>query len=117
MRIKFFALVAAGSLLGLVFNSCGSKSSDSPAETPVATATPVAATKTLPTVYTDSCSGCHGADGKTAVGADGDKLAGTALSKSEFLAIVRSGKNGMPAFTTSQVSDAQVGEIWNYFKK
>jgi mono/diheme cytochrome c family protein len=67
--------------------------------------------------YKQSCATCHGADGqsKTPVGqamkaANLKDPAIAHLSDEELLAIIKNGKNSMPAFG-SRLSDAQINAV------
>lgn len=58
-----------------------------------------------------SCSGCHG---QTAMGGLGPPLAGIKLPPDEFLSVVRNGKGMMPAMPPSEISDADVAQIYKF---
>jgi cytochrome c550 len=57
--------------------------------------------------------GCHGAN---AQGGVGPKLAGESPPFDRFVRTVRSGRDAMPAFTASQVSDAELQQIYDYLR-
>jgi mono/diheme cytochrome c family protein len=59
------------------------------------------------------CISCHGAQ---AEGNVGPKLAGTPLTFDEVLLRVRTGKGVMPAFTTAQISDAELQNIYAWLE-
>jgi mono/diheme cytochrome c family protein len=100
-------------------------------EPPVATAVPPAPAATEPPVATAAatvqldpaagqqiwqskpCSGCHGPN---AEGKIGPALAGTGLTFDAVLLRVRAGKGPMPAFTTDQVSDLEVQQIYTWLR-
>lgn len=58
------------------------------------------------------CKNCHGRDGEGAFGPD---LAGRGLSSSQFLKAVRKPWGVMPAFTESQLTDAEAANLAAYF--
>jgi len=58
---------------------------------------------------TSSCMGCHGMN---AMGGLGPPLAQSKLTEAEFQKIVREGKGMMPATPTSQLSDADLRELY-----
>lgn len=70
------------------------------------------AQKGLQVVSSNGCVGCHG--GPQLAGGGAPKLAGTKLSKDQFLAKVRSGGGRMPAFSADKVSDAAVADAYAY---
>lgn len=59
------------------------------------------------------CSGCHGV---SAEGGLGPRLAGTGLSFDQVLLQVRTGAPPMPAFSESQLSDAEVRDIYSWLR-
>ena len=59
------------------------------------------------TLYMQSCSGCHGLHGE---GGGGGPVAGTALNRSQVLALIDAGANGMPGFG-SQLSAAEIAAV------
>jgi mono/diheme cytochrome c family protein len=60
------------------------------------------------------CAGCHGAN---AEGGAGPKLAGTSLPFDTVKNTVRNGRGGgMPKFSTDQVSDTDVANIYAWLK-
>jgi mono/diheme cytochrome c family protein len=59
------------------------------------------------------CSTCHGAN---AEGNIGPSLAGTGLTFDAVLLRVRTGKAPMPAFTTDQISDLEVQQIYTWLR-
>jgi mono/diheme cytochrome c family protein len=60
-----------------------------------------------------SCAGCHGAD---AEGGSGPSLAGTSQSFAAFQRVVREGAEGMPAYSASQVGDAQLQRMYDWLQ-
>lgn len=60
------------------------------------------------------CAGCHAQGGKVA--GVGPKLAGTTRDEDYIRNIIRKGKAPMPAYTTAQVSDAQLEDLVAYIK-
>jgi CxxC motif-containing protein (DUF1111 family) len=79
------------------------------------------ATATLPPTFVPFCSGCHSAFGASAnpiVPNLFDYTASAAGTEAAFLSQVRNPQGGtlMPAFTTTQVPDADVTAIYDYFK-
>jgi len=72
------------------------------------TSTPPVATGS--SVYTSYCAACHGADGTgTNLGPD---IAGEKTG--ETLGVVRSGDDGMPAFSATMLSDADLAAVADY---
>jgi|ERR1043165_252765 mono/diheme cytochrome c family protein len=62
-------------------------------------------------IYTNSCANCHGGDGKQ--GTNGAKdLSVTQLSAEDQKALIRAGKNSMPAY--KELSDEQVDAVVKY---
>ncbi len=72
---------------------------------------PVAAGNTL--FHTVGCSGCHGDQGQ---GNIGPKIAGTGLTVDAVLQQVRQPRGQMPPFTTAQISDDQVRQVYAYLE-
>jgi mono/diheme cytochrome c family protein len=58
-----------------------------------------------------SCGGCHGTN---AEGGSATALAGEALSLDEFQQVVREGEEGMPAYSSSQISDANLQRMYDW---
>src|SRR5438445_8355849 len=58
------------------------------------------------------CKNCHGKNGEGAFGPD---LAGRGLSAAQFQQAVRKPWGIMPAFTTEQLSDAEIAGLAAYF--
>jgi mono/diheme cytochrome c family protein len=63
--------------------------------------------------YGRVCAACHG---ENAEGAQGPRLARIELEYDEFLAKVRHGGGEMPAISTSQVSDDEVKQVFEYLQ-
>jgi cytochrome c553 len=84
---------------------------------PAATEAPAAASLDPETGHqvwqSKPCIGCHGAN---AEGKIGPRLAGTGLTFDAVLLRVRSGKASMPAFTTDQVSDLELQQIYAWLR-
>jgi mono/diheme cytochrome c family protein len=59
------------------------------------------------------CGGCHGAN---AQGASATALAGKHLSYGEFQRVVRGGREGMPAYSTSQISDQDLQRMYDWLQ-
>jgi mono/diheme cytochrome c family protein len=59
------------------------------------------------------CGGCHGANGE---GGSAPSLTGEAHSYDEFRRVVRGGAEGMPAYGTSQISDADLQRMYDWLK-
>jgi cytochrome c553 len=68
---------------------------------------------TLPAAYATNCASCHGDNAKGSAYKD---LTGLVTTEAALKTLVRNGKNGMPAFDASKVSDAQITEIYNALK-
>jgi mono/diheme cytochrome c family protein len=80
---------------------------------PVLAQTPdIAASKSLWESNNLFCKNCHGKNGEGAMGPD---LAGRGLSASQFQQEVRKPWGVMPAFTTEQLSDAEIAGLAAYF--
>jgi mono/diheme cytochrome c family protein len=92
---------------------------DAPTDAPPATATNAPTAVALsPEVghqiwESKPCSTCHGAN---AEGNIGPSLAGTGLTFDAVLLRVRAGKGPMPAFTTDQISDLEVQQIYTWLE-
>jgi mono/diheme cytochrome c family protein len=92
-----------------------------PAAAPTAAA-PAAATSGAPTaagdvtagktVFDQNCGACHPGGGRGV----GPALTGRNLSASRITSQVRSGGGGMPAFSTSQISDQQMNDMIAYIQ-
>ena len=86
-------------------------------ETPAPTAEPTAVKidpeTGLQVWQSKPCIGCHG---DNAEGDIGPALAGTGLTLDAVLLRVRPGKGLMPAFTTDQVSDLEVKQIYAWLR-
>jgi len=111
--------ILAACATALFFAAVACSKEDDKKATPVPTATTGApATVALPASFSTSCAGCHGAKGE---GATGPALAAATKSAyrtaSSFIAVVRSGKGNMAGFTASQISDAEVTKIHDYFNQ
>ncbi len=61
----------------------------------------ITGTKTLSSEYASSCAGCHGHDGNGRIGIRNKSF-------QEYRSAVRQGRGSMPAFSTSQYSDASL---------
>ena len=72
----------------------------------------IAASKSLWESNNLFCKNCHG---KTGEGAMGPDLAGRGLSASQFQQAVRKPWGVMPAFTTEQISDAEIAGLTAWF--
>jgi len=59
------------------------------------------------------CGGCHGA---SAEGASATALTGEDFSYEEFQRVVRRGEEGMPAYSTSQIGDADLRQMYDWIK-
>lgn len=59
------------------------------------------------------CSGCHG---DHAEGNVGPKIAGTRLTEQQVQQTVRSGKGMMPAFSSGQISDQDIQNVYQYLQ-
>ena len=97
-QLKFF-FVAALSLLPV---ACGSSSNNNNAGT---------STSVLSAAFGTNCARCHGAAGG---GGSGVNLTGYPRSKATFEARVRSGGGSMPAFSTTQYTDADLMADYTY---
>ncbi|NBW83156.1 cytochrome c [bacterium] len=62
-----------------------------------------------------TCEGCHGSKG--AGQGTFPKLAGTALTLDQFKAVIRAGRGGMPVYSTTQYSDADLASDHAELKK
>jgi mono/diheme cytochrome c family protein len=60
-----------------------------------------------------SCAGCHGVN---ALGGSGPSLAGTSLPFPAFEAVVRRGSEAMPAYSPSEMGDAELGHIYDWLQ-
>lgn len=67
-------------------------------------------TPTLPQLYATHCAGCHGSNGLGV--ASFPALRNTALSQSQFVAVVLNGRGSMPAFAT-KLTTADAEAFWN----
>lgn len=72
-----------------------------------------AGTGTITQAFSSNCSSCHGASGN-GVG-DAPSIPGD-LSQEQFVATVRSGRGRMPAFSASQISDAELADTYAALK-
>src|SRR4051812_16784823 len=86
--------------------ACGS-------EDTATTARPKTQASSLSKSYENSCATCHGDEGQGS--GDYPALPG-ATSESAFIALVRAGSGTMPAFTTSQISDATLKSDYAWLK-
>jgi mono/diheme cytochrome c family protein len=59
------------------------------------------------------CSGCHGAN---AEGGSAPVLAGRQYSYDEFLQVVRQGAEGMPAYSSGQISDTELRQLYDWLR-
>ena len=59
------------------------------------------------------CGGCHGVNGE---GSSAPGLTGEADSYDEFQQVVRGGAEGMPAYSTNQISDADLQRMYDWLK-
>lgn len=62
-------------------------------------------------IYTNSCVTCHGADGNLGL-SGAKKLPETTLTREEQIALIKNGKNAMPAY--KNLTDAQVEAVVDY---
>jgi mono/diheme cytochrome c family protein len=108
-------------LLALALSACGADTSST--DTDAGTNT-TAAGKTL---YTARCASCHGATGAGGIGPNitGSTTAGIGgWTDAQFLTSLRDGKDDagealcstMPHYTTAQITDAQVADLFAYLK-
>ena len=65
------------------------------------------------TIYNNGCAPCHGAKGDAGVGGAGN-LTASKLSDEEIYAIIKSGKNSMPAF--GYLSENEINEVTVFVK-
>ena len=116
-------LVVLGSAVLALAAGFAARADDSGAITRAATESAAGGAQT----YSHICQGCHMPEGQGAVGAGHyPKLAGDpALVSWQYVALtVINGKNGMPAFGTSDqamfgaphLSDAQIADVVNYVR-
>lgn len=97
MRLRATPLVSLALALGAV--ACGGDDAES---------------GTVSQAFSSNCARCHGGGG-AGIG-DAPALPGD-LSQDQFVAVVRAGKGGrMPAFSTSQISDAELAEAYAALK-
>ncbi len=66
-------------------------------------------------IYTAYCVVCHGNDGKAEISGAKD-ISISPLSKDEIILKIRKGKNGMPAFGESVLSEEEVYAVTSYVK-
>ena len=59
------------------------------------------------------CKSCHGADGEGKYAAP---LAGTTRTSAEWITQVHTPRANMPAFSTTQISDTVITDMWAYMK-
>ena len=106
MKSRLFGLLM---LLAVAAPACSSASSSSPAPaSPTTPSTTGTSATTLSAAYTSKCKSCHGADGSTKVGQAA--LKGSKTATATWESAIRDGAGGgsMPAFTTSQYTDANM---------
>ena len=60
-----------------------------------------------------ACKNCHGTDGEGKYAAP---LAGTTRTSAEWITQVHTPRANMPAFTTDQISDTVITDLWAYIK-
>jgi len=60
-----------------------------------------------------ACKNCHGTDGEGKYAAP---LAGTTRTSAEWITQVHTPRANMPAFTTAQISDTVITDLWAYIK-
>ena len=62
-----------------------------------------------------TCYGCHGFSGQNG---PGNRLVSMKMSQIAFTAYVRNppNPNRMPSYSAKVLTDAQMGDIWNYIK-
>jgi len=72
---------------------------------------------TLPSAFTGRCSVCHSAYGSSANPAVPNLFdSATKLTVDQFKTQVRMGKNLMPPFDTTYITDAEIQQVFDYFK-
>lgn len=81
-----------------------------PAAAPTTAAAPAGDVAAGKTVFDQFCNSCH-PNGQAGAG---PALAGKNLQGSQIQSKVRSGGGGMPAFTSAQISDAQLANLAAY---
>jgi mono/diheme cytochrome c family protein len=59
------------------------------------------------------CGGCHGANGE---GGNAPGLAGKEYAYGEFQRVVREGAEGMPAYSTSRISDTDLQRLYDWLQ-
>jgi mono/diheme cytochrome c family protein len=64
-------------------------------------------------VYQGSCMSCHGSDGKQGMNGAKD-LSVVTLSVDEQKALIRNGRNSMPAYSADQLSDDDLNAVVEY---
>lgn len=98
-RIMAFVFVATAALVACSSDDSGSTSSSSSSGSSSATASGLSA------AFGSNCAGCHGPKGEG--GGAFPRIPGS-QTEAGFIARVRSGKGVMPAFSASQISDADL---------
>lgn len=102
MRIPLTTLLVAAGVIAIV--SCGSGGEAAPTLPLVAEDYPAEVLDLGAEVYDDTCSVCHGRQGKGGIGADLTGVAGR-LPFEEHVLTVRTGKGTMPAFSGTLTPD------------
>jgi mono/diheme cytochrome c family protein len=62
------------------------------------------------------CAACHGNNGEAGAGATGPQIAPPRLAMAMFAEAVRNPKDPMPAYSTTDISDAQLADLYAYLK-
>lgn len=83
-----------------------------PEPTPTALPEPTA----LSQAFSTRCAGCHGPNGEGSGFAPKLGAGGNALTLEQYITVVRSGRNGMPAFNPSRISDADLANDHRFFE-
>jgi hypothetical protein len=97
-------------LSAALLSACGDddKKKEDPKPVPVPTSG-TATAKSLPASFTSVCLPCHpGGENNEYI----KEIKG--MAESEFTSVVRNGKGGMRAITTTEVPDADMKQIYNY---
>lgn len=100
--MAFLCVAAALGLVACSSDDDGGASSSSSSSSSGSSGT----TSGLSAAYKNNCQRCHGATGEG--GGAFPRIPGGASSEASFIARVRAGKGQMPAFSASQISDADL---------
>lgn len=107
------AMMMTATAMTSLAGGCSSSSEDDPSTAPASSGSSGQASSGLSLAFASRCARCHGT---TATGQGVYPALPGNLTAAAFAATVRSGRNDMPAFDASQISDAELAADYEWMK-